>query len=303
MPVCSKLQGSSIGGVDSSFLRRFFCKLLSKFHTDRRSVGALAKFLSGKRVTVATACSGSEGPFWVTSALEQVLVAEGIDASFIHVFACEICEKRRSFIRKTIPKLKKIFPDVTLLGERRSMNTVTGLFEVVDHCDLFVAGFSCKSVSFANNLRLSFANCCLSGDGTTGGTFGGVYRYIDAHHPKMFLLENVKGIQMQVDDILCVFSAINYFVFTVPMNSMKLFLPQNRARLWFIGFSRDFLDTIGVDIGELEAAFRKIVEVLEDGNELMPLGQVLLPETHPAIDRYLAMAEATPCKNLDMDHV
>ena len=51
-----------------------------------------------RKLTWASACSGSEGPAFVMNALEQCLRERGYDCQFVQAFACEVSEEKRKWI-------------------------------------------------------------------------------------------------------------------------------------------------------------------------------------------------------------
>ncbi|OLP76607.1 hypothetical protein AK812_SmicGene43434 [Symbiodinium microadriaticum] len=51
-----------------------------------------------RKLTWASACSGSEGPAFLMNALEQCLRERGYDCQFVQAFACEVSEEKRKWI-------------------------------------------------------------------------------------------------------------------------------------------------------------------------------------------------------------
>lgn len=102
--------------------------------------------------------------------------------------------------------------------------------------DILLAGFPCQPFSQAG-LKKGFAD-------TRGTMFFEIERIIAAKRPKAFLLENVKqlrghnkGQTLQV--ILEHLRALNYAVDYKVLRAADYGVPQNRERLYIVGFNRD----------------------------------------------------------------
>jgi len=97
-----------------------------------------------------------------------------------------------------------LFADITDIGNIRAQdmkNPNNAKKRKVPSVFLFVAGFSCKSVSANNNNRELFASACYAEYGETGVTFAGVLGYVGTHLPFLFLLENVRGLRTQLPQV------------------------------------------------------------------------------------------------------
>ena len=104
---------------------------------------------------------------------------------------------------------------------------------VPDH-DLMLAGFPCQPFSNAGK-RHGFED-------TRGTMFFHVARILDAKLPKMFLLENVRGLLThdrgntfsRIIEIL----SVNYEVQYMVLNARDFGLPQNRVRVYIVGLRK-----------------------------------------------------------------
>ena len=100
--------------------------------------------------------------------------------------------------------------------------------------DILIAGFPCQPYSIAG-LRKGLAD-------DRGKVFNDILRIIKAKKPKVFLLENVKGITTHDKGetfkyIVDRLEKIGYHVRTETLNSMThANVPQNRERVFIIGF-------------------------------------------------------------------
>ncbi len=120
------------------------------------------------------------------------------------------------------------FGDITKIDEN----------DVPEH-DVLCAGFPCQSFSIAGK-RKGFK------DETRGTLFFDITRIIEAKKPKAFFLENVKGLRNHdkgrtLKTILKVLrNDLNYFVPEPKIINAKDFgVPQNRERIFIIGFRKD----------------------------------------------------------------
>jgi DNA (cytosine-5)-methyltransferase 1 len=105
--------------------------------------------------------------------------------------------------------------------------------------DLLCAGFPCQAFSIAGK-RGGFED-------TRGTLFFDVAEIIQKHKPKVIFLENVKGLKSHdkgktLATILNVLrSDLGYFVPNPEvMNAKKFGVPQNRERVFIVGFREDF---------------------------------------------------------------
>lgn len=170
---------------------------------------------------------------------EMALKYLGID--FESVFACEIDKfARQSFQQLHNPKT--FYNDITKRNHKD-----------VEQLDLYVAGFPCQSFSMAGK-RKGF-------DEARGTLFFNVAEFIKINQPKVFVLENVKGLlshdkgrtfQTIVDILsngggtqngqisLDVFDdGLGYHIYWQVLNTKDYGIPQNRERIFIVGF-KDF---------------------------------------------------------------
>ena len=120
------------------------------------------------------------------------------------------------------------FGDITKINEN----------DVPEH-DVLCAGFPCQAFSIAGK-RKGFK------DETRGTLFFDITRIIDAKQPKAFFLENVKGLTNHdkgrtLKTILKILREdLGYFVPEPKIiNAKKFGVPQNRERIFIIGFRKD----------------------------------------------------------------
>tara|TARA_R110002167_G_scaffold67534_6_gene190941 strand:+ start:3829 stop:4989 length:1161 start_codon:yes stop_codon:yes gene_type:complete len=179
-------------------------------------------------IKIATDFSGVGSP-------ETALKRLGIEHEV--VFACDIDKSARTSYQ-ALHNPKQMFEDITT----RPMD--------FPQLDLYVAGFPCQSFSTAGK-RKGF-------DCPTNGTlFHTLSEFIRINQPKCFILENVKGLinhdngrtfqiikdklsgsggsvneQMFLTDI----DGLGYHIYFKVLNTKDFGLPQNRERIFIVGF-------------------------------------------------------------------
>lgn len=107
--------------------------------------------------------------------------------------------------------------------------------DIPDH-DILVAGFPCQAFSQAGK-KLGFED-------TRGTLFFDVARIIKAKRPKMFLLENVKNLKSHdkgntYKTIIQTLEQMNYTVFSELYKARDFGAPQNRERIYIVGFDNN----------------------------------------------------------------
>ena len=167
---------------------------------------------------------------------EMALKYLGIDHK--SVFACEIDKyARQSFEQLHNPTT--FYNDITRRNHKE-----------IDQLDLYIAGFPCQAFSMAGN-RKGF-------DEARGTLFFNVAEFIQINQPKVFVLENVKGLlshdkgrtfQTIVDILsngggtqngqisLDMFDdGLGYHIYWQVLNTKHYGIPQNRERIFIVGF-------------------------------------------------------------------
>jgi len=191
------------------------------------------------------------------------------------VFACEIDKyARKSFSELHNPNI--FYNDITTRNHSE-----------VPKLDLYVAGFPCQSFSLAGK-RKGF-------DETRGTLFFNVAEFIKINQPRCFILENVKGLlshdsgktfqtitdvltngggtlngQMGMDSIE---DGLGYHVYTKVLNTKDYGIPQNRERIFIVGF-RNWREFRFPKEFPLDITLKDLLE--EDVNEKYYLSQKMI---------------------------
>jgi len=191
---------------------------------------------------------------------EVALKNLGIDIE--HVFACDVDEyAKKSFLE--IHKPNVFFDDI------RNRNHGS-----VERLDMYFAGFPCQAFSIAGK-RKGF-------DDIRGTLFFDTAEFIRINRPKVFVLENVKGLlnhdkgntYQTIIDVLSngggtvnsqmsfdMFEdGLGYHLHTCLLNTKDFGLPQNRERIFIVGFDKfaEFRIPKGFELT------KKLIDILED---------------------------------------
>ena len=102
--------------------------------------------------------------------------------------------------------------------------------------DILLAGFPCQAFSLAGQKR--------GFEDARGTLFFDVARIVKYHKPKVVFCENVKNLVNHdrgrtFDVIKSVLEDLGYKVFYKVLNSKNLGVPQNRERIYIVGFRND----------------------------------------------------------------
>ena len=164
-------------------------------------------------LTIGTDFSGICAP-------EQALRKLGIE--YKSVFACDINKyAKQSFLANY--NTDNWYDDITKRDHSKT-----------PYCDLYVAGFPCQAFSVAGK-RQGFKD-------TRGTLFFDLFQYIKLQRPKYFILENVKGLVRHDKGntfkvIMDSLESLNYTIYHKVLNTKHYGIPQNRERIFIVGFS------------------------------------------------------------------
>lgn len=132
--------------------------------------------------------------------------------------------------------------------------------ESIPKFDVLLAGFPCQAFSIAGS-RQGF-------DDIRGTLFFEIVRILKSHNPRCFLLENVealarhdKGRTLSVM-LSTLREKLGYNVSTKVLNSRHFGLPQNRDRLYIVGFNGDYEGDLYFPEGNTETPM--LASILEE---------------------------------------
>lgn len=167
---------------------------------------------------------------------EQAL--KKLDIDFISLFACDYDKyAKQSYLANY--HTENFYDDITTRNHSKT-----------PYVDLYVAGFPCQAFSIAGNRR--------GFDDTRGTLFFDLLQYLKAQMPKYFILENVKGLMSHdkgktFSTIINILAKtingqmfmpfysdnIGYHIYHQVLNTKDFGIPQNRERVFIVGFRDD----------------------------------------------------------------
>ena len=130
--------------------------------------------------------------------------------------------------------------------------------------DFLVGGFPCQSFSIAGK-RKGFHD-------TRGTLFFEIARVLRDKRPRYFLLENVKGLLSHnggktFQTILGVLAGLGYGVEWQVLNSKNFGVPQNRERVFFVGYPRGERRPKVFPIGESDGTDNRVITEIDTGHQ------------------------------------
>ena len=142
--------------------------------------------------------------------------------------------KVRSVFSSEIDKFARITYEANFGNVPHGDITQIPASEIPDH-DILVGGFPCQAFSQAGK-KLGFAD-------TRGTLFFEIARILKEKRPKAFLLENVKALTTHdhghtFETILNTLEELDYAVFFKVLKARDFGVPQNRERIYIVGFDR-----------------------------------------------------------------
>tara|TARA_Y100001970_G_scaffold284340_1_gene401499 strand:- start:132 stop:1103 length:972 start_codon:yes stop_codon:yes gene_type:complete len=169
-------------------------------------------------IKIGTDCSGIETP---------IIAFKKLQIPYEHIFSCDYDKHVRQAIKGNFnPQI--IYEDIT----KREHNKAPSV-------DFYFCGFPCQSFSTAGK-KEGFND-------PRGTIFFHCHKYISLKKPKVFILENVKGLVNH--DNGNTFKTImemctdlsDYKIYYKVLNSKHFNIPQNRERIFIVGIKKDFI--------------------------------------------------------------
>ncbi|KAH7106183.1 hypothetical protein BKA62DRAFT_689117 [Auriculariales sp. MPI-PUGE-AT-0066] len=183
--------------------------------------------LNGRKLRVATMCSGTESPLLAMTMISQSMKALfGVGLPYDHVFSCEIEPFKQAYIERNF-KPPILFRDVCELGDEHATNVYGSKVRVPGNVDILIAGTSCVDYSNLNNEKQD-----IDSGGESGKTFHGMMSWVDNHRPPVVILENVCGAPW--DRVVEKFEAHGYSAEYVRVDTKKYYIPHTRTRVYLV---------------------------------------------------------------------
>ncbi|OCF44062.1 DNA repair protein Rad8 [Kwoniella heveanensis CBS 569] len=185
----------------------------------------LVKQLNGRKLRVATMCSGTESPLLALNMIAKAIKAQhGQTLSFDHVFSCEIEPFKQAYIERNFaPPI--LFRDVTELGKKKAHTAYGSLVAVPGNVDILIAGTSCVDYSNLNNVQQD-----IDANGESGRTFRGMLQWVKKHQPPIVILENVCNAPW--DKVVEYFGKIDYDAQYARLDTKEYYIPHTRTRVY-----------------------------------------------------------------------
>ena len=126
------------------------------------------------------------------------------------------------------------------------MNALDMSLAAIPPCWLFVAGFSCTSISSYNCHAKDNRSCVASGAGSTGKTWKGCVTYLERWAPSWALFENLSllsatdasGSESNLSTCLSDLAKVGYRAASFTLCPSSLGLPKERERLFILASKR-----------------------------------------------------------------
>ena len=214
--------------------------MLAKFYVSKLPLPAF-KLIKPARceLSFGSLCSGTDFIKHLLRAICDELQARcGWSVALKQLYCCENNPDMQTWIRTD-----------TLMNSNESL-LLPDLFAIVPAAlpavDLLVAGFSCKSLSSANNSKRTLEDVDYNDHRcSSGNTAHALMQVIRATKPQVVLLENVAGLlskipnatgRRNVDVLLDEFGKLGYVVEYSKLCSTQYLVPQRRSRVWLMAF-------------------------------------------------------------------
>ncbi|MDP7647102.1 MAG: DNA (cytosine-5-)-methyltransferase, partial [Candidatus Woesearchaeota archaeon] len=255
--------------IQSSYIQdhqTFFTEGIGK-ESKATNKSAVPLITTGGRCTrkepfkVGTDCSGMEAP---------IQALDNLQANYEHTFSSDNDPKVQATIKANF-KPCRIDGDITVRNVSQC-----------PYVDVYVAGFPCQPFSTAGKQQ-GFAD--EKGRGTI---FYHILKYIQMHRPKVFILENVKGlVTLQRGKCLrAILSALeslgkdestSYEIHQQVLNTKEHGVPQNRPRWYCVGIRKDTFQRSHFGSGDHKSSFEfpkpivcPSIELFLDGEKSHP---------------------------------
>jgi DNA (cytosine-5)-methyltransferase 1 len=207
-------------------------------------------------IKIGTVCSGIGSPEVAINQLSKELKFE-----IENVFACDIDKYARASYLANF-ETEKMFTDMT----SEDFHNNSG------YSDIFIGGIPCQAFSLAGK-RLGELD-------KRGLLFYDFYRYVKEKQPKIFIIENVKGLLSdnkgktfqnwllllgrsvnQHEQMFLHPDSLEYNLHHTILNSKNFGVPQNRERVFIIGIRKDLPNNFSFPAGwRLDKKLKDILE-------------------------------------------
>ncbi|KAF5387319.1 hypothetical protein D9757_005715 [Collybiopsis confluens] len=187
--------------------------------------------LSGRKLRVATMCSGTESPLLALEFIQQFVESlYGAKLDVEHVFSCEIEPFKQAYIERNFHP-PRLFRDVCELGDDEAHTAYGALVPVPGNVDLLVAGTSCVDYSNLNNEKQD-----IDANGESGRTFRGMMSWVTKHRPPLVILENVCSAPWE--RVKEKFEKHGYSALHIRVDTKQYYIPHTRTRVYLMAVDK-----------------------------------------------------------------
>ncbi|TFK39834.1 hypothetical protein BDQ12DRAFT_513516 [Crucibulum laeve] len=257
----------------------------------------VAEKVQGRKLRVATMCSGTESPLLALELIQQSISEHyGVNLEIQHVFSCEIEPFKQAYIERNFqPPL--LFRDVCELGDTEAHTAYGALAPVPGDVDLLVAGTSCVDYSNLNNEKQD-----IDANGESGRTFRGMMSWVKNHRPPIVILENVCSAPWP--RVKVYFEKNGYSAEFARVDTKQYYIPHTRTRVYLVA--------VNEKKSPLPAAWKQWVTsklqrpasstldaflLPTDDPRIHQARQKLVQESYGALDRKTGRTDWTRCES------
>ncbi|KAG6836770.1 hypothetical protein H0H93_003548 [Arthromyces matolae] len=194
-------------------------------------IKGVAEHVAGRKLRVATMCSGTESPLLALELIQQAILDHyGIQLDIEHVFSCEIEPFKQAYIERNFhPPI--LFRDVCELGDDEAHTVYGALAPVPGDVDILIAGTSCVDYSNLNTQKQD-----IDANGESGRTFRGMMTWVTRHRPPLVILENVCSAPW--DRVQEYFEKNNYSAAHQRVDTKHYYIPHTRTRGYLVAVNK-----------------------------------------------------------------
>ena len=312
------LDGSALPKCATENLEGF-----AKLYSQELGPEAVSK-MSPQRLSWASACSGTEGAYYVAEAINSSFEKAKIPISLEHKFSCEQQKDKQKWIHAVLAcgrvqpgtecKEDKaadeddsdvqhacIFADIQELGQGTAQCVTHAKKCAVPEADIFICGVSCKDVSRQNPHR-SQTKLVMAEKESRGGTsqtWGGFVAYVSTRQPGIVVFENVDGLddnvgptaQSNLDIVLGQMSRLGYTSQMMSTEAAEFGCPARRRRFYIL-FVKKCYCKFGFQDRSLPSAIAMFRSMVASCARSAPcVSEVLLDSCDPAVAAGLHQAQ------------
>lgn len=229
-------------------------ELLNYDDADKNTLEDLIKHLNGRKLRLATMCSGTESPVLALEQVSRALRAKGLHFELDHQFSAEIVPYKQAYIERNFapPIIFRDIKELSVPGATHATTAYGAKVAIPGDIDMLVTGFSCVDFSGLNDNKKTMEQFGESGD-----TFFAMRDYARVFRPKIIILENVQGAPWpKIGNYM---SAIGYSCKHMLVDTKDYYIPHTRQRGYMMCV--DMYETIKKD--KRSSAEKKLVKDLK----------------------------------------